>query len=171
MFTENKSSKNIFNNSYIHTYLRREIAAESYAVSPYWISQCITNLPFMAFFLLVFVVVFYFPCDFPLNFEYFYYMYVLLFLNMILSFYIAMILAASTNGNKELSLALFPLIFILLSRFGYLTHTNIIHRFYPRAVSLTLTLTLIFLDLVLRGFLYQYKMFQYSGIGPLISAI
>ena len=65
----------------------------------------------MAFFHLVFVLAFYFPCDFPLDFEYFYYIYVLLFQNMILSFYIAMILAASTNGNKEF-------IFILLSRLG-----------------------------------------------------
>ena len=146
--------------TYIHIIYSREIAAESYAVSPYWISQCITNLPFMAFFHLVFVLAFYFPCDFPLDFEYFYYMYVLLFLNMILSFYIAMILAATTNGNKELSLSLFPLIFILLSRSGY-----------PTPTDLHINPDLILLCSVLRGFLCQFKIFRCSGIGRPTSAI
>lgn len=97
---------------------RREVASHTYAVSPYWVSQCITNLPFMAIFHLIFVVVFYFPCGFPLDFDYFMYLYIGLYLNMIISFYAAMILAALTNGNKELSLALFPLIFIVLSSFA-----------------------------------------------------
>eukprot|EP01038_Epipyxis_sp_PR26KG_P012788 gene12788-17145_t len=113
-----------------NTIYRRELASNTYATSPYWLSQIVTPIPVLFVNYVTFTFIFYFLCGFPTSLEYFVYFLLILFLCNLSTYYYAMFLAAFTR-NQELSFLLFPLTVLVLSTFsGYAVTVNSVPAFW-----------------------------------------
>lgn len=103
----------------LNTLYRREISSFTYSCAPFWLSQCIINIPALVFYHMVFSLVVFWMVKFKDTFEYFLYFYSVLLLGNLCSYFFAMFLAAAT-GSQVLAFAIFPLVFIFLTTFaGY----------------------------------------------------
>jgi ATP-binding cassette subfamily G (WHITE) protein 2 (SNQ2) len=103
----------------LNTIYRREIASYAYSCAPFWLSQCIINIPFLILFMLVFCLVVFWLVGFTNTFSYFLYFFIVLNLANFCSFFFAMFLAAVLE-NAVIAFSVFPLIFLFLSTFaGY----------------------------------------------------
>ena len=71
---------------------RREIASCAYAPLPFWLSQCVTNVPIMLVNHYVFFTIMYFAAGFPLRADYYFYFSFVTFLAVLNSYYTALYL-------------------------------------------------------------------------------
>jgi hypothetical protein len=98
---------------------KRELNAFAYSVAPYWLSQCLTNIPFIVFFHYVLLIIVYFMVGFPFTLAYFVYFTVNILLANIGNFFLVLCFAAFIKEEKA-AFALYPLAFLFMVTFsGY----------------------------------------------------